>query len=264
MQGPPRGRERARFSNDANVTFNNLSGATFAINTASDFFGGTINNAGTITKTSGGGDGITRITATLNNTNAINVNSGALTLENGGAHTGSFLIMGAARLEFGGGTHTLSAPASISGGGTMSFAAGTTSFNAGTYNVTGATRCSSGTHTFLGAASVTSVGTLEIVGGTLNFSSGELITTTAYTQSSGTLTGTDTLTVSGLLTWSGRNDVGPRHDQRQWRPHADQRRRREPARYPHAQQYRRGHLERRGQLQQRHRRGVQQSRQVPR
>ena len=191
------------FSNDTNVTFNNLSGATFAINTASDIFGGTINNAGTITKTSGGGDGITRISATLNNTNTINVNSGALELENGGAHTGSFVIAAAARLEFGGGTHTLSAPASISGGGTMHFAAGTTSVNGGTYNVTGATRCASGTHTFLGAASVTSVGTLEIVGGTLNFSSGELITTTAYTQSSGTLTGTDTLTVSGLLTWSG-------------------------------------------------------------
>lgn len=197
------------FTNDTNVTFNNLSGAILAINTIADFFNGTLNNAGTITKASGGGDGVTRISGTLNNSNTVTVNSGELEIDNGGAHTGTFTIAAGAVLEFGGGTHTVSAPASISGAGTMEFAAGTSNFTGGTFNVTGATMCASGTHTFTAAATVTSIGPLTINGCNLNFSSGELITTAAYTHLFGTLTGSDTLNVTGTMTWDGGTFSGP-------------------------------------------------------
>lgn len=188
-------------SNDANATFNNLSGATLAINTIADFFSGTLNNAGTITKTSGGGDGVTRISATLNNSNTVTVTSGALELDDGGAQTGTFTIAPGAMLEFGGGTHTVTTPASISGGGTMDFAGGTSNFNGGTYNITGSTTCSSGTHTFAAAATVSNIGTLVMTGGTLNFSSGEMITTSSFAQNFGTLGGSDTLTITGVMAW---------------------------------------------------------------
>src|SRR5262249_35143511 len=71
----------------------------------------------------------------------------------------------------------------------------------GTYNVTGTTHVSSGQANFTGT--VTNVGTtLDISGGTVDFSSGEAITPTTLTMTGGTLTGSDTVPVSGLTTWS--------------------------------------------------------------
>jgi len=169
------------FSNDNNTTFNNLSGATFAINTPSDFNGGTINNAGTITKTSGGGNGVTQVAATVNNSNTVTVTSGVLQLDNGGMQSGTFTIASDATLELGGGTHTFTASASVSGSGNMLFSFGTTNFNGGTYDVTGATSCSGGTHNFNSAADVDDVGTLSISGGTLNRSAAAPSTSTAAT-----------------------------------------------------------------------------------
>jgi len=191
------------FSNHTNTTFNNLNGASFEINTPADFNAGTFNNSGTITKTSGGGDGITRFAATLNNDATVVITSGELQLDDGGTHSGSFSIAASTTLELGGGTHTFSSAAAISGAGTMSFDAGTTNLNGGTYNVTGTTMCSGGTHTFSSAVEVDNTGAIVITSGTLNFSSGETIMAPTYTQSGGTLTGTDTVTVSGTTMWSG-------------------------------------------------------------
>jgi hypothetical protein len=180
---------------------NNLAGATLQIQTAGDFFGGILNNAGTLTKTSGGADGVTRVSGVVNNSGMVTVTSGALELNNGGAHTGAFAVADGATLELGGGTHTVSAGATVSGMGRVHFAGGATNFNAGTYNVTGTTACSFGTHTFAGAATVVATGAIDISGGTLVLSSGETVAPTAYTQSAGTLAGNDTVTVAGELMW---------------------------------------------------------------
>jgi len=55
---------------------------------------------------------------------------------------------------------------------------------------------------------VTATGPLTITSGTLNFSTGKKISATTLTQSAGTLTGTDTVTITGVLTWSGGTESG--------------------------------------------------------
>ncbi|MGC2357027.1 MAG: choice-of-anchor D domain-containing protein, partial [Candidatus Acidiferrum sp.] len=54
----------------------------------------------------------------------------------------------------------------------------------------------------------TATGPLTISSGILNFSTGKAISAATLTQSAGTLTGTDTVTITGLLTWSGGTESG--------------------------------------------------------
>jgi hypothetical protein len=168
------------FSNSAGATFNNLSGSTFTVQSAADFMGGSFNNAGTVT-----------------------VSSGIFELNGVGIHSGSFTVAAPATLQLQG-SHTLTPGAAVTAEGTVAFAGdGTTTFNGGTYNVTGTTNVSGGTTTFNAGVVMTAVGTLTISGGTIDFSSGDAIRVPSYTQSGGILTGSDGMDIAGLLAWSG-------------------------------------------------------------
>lgn len=171
-------------TNDTGVTFNNLAGGAFSIQTNADFLNGTFNNAGTLTKIAGGGDGVTRFTGPFNNTGSVSVNSGMLSMENGGSHTGTFAIASGATLDFGLGTHTFT-------GGTLS--------GAGRLLVSGGT-------TQIGTGTTVAVDLLEVGFGTLTTS--QPIQAATYLQTGGTLSGAGTLTVSGMLTWSGGTMAG--------------------------------------------------------
>ncbi len=89
---------------------------------------------------------------------------------------------------------------SLSGAGTVSVGLNSTVNEAGTCNVTGETLLDGGTVNF--TSPVTSVGALALEAGTANFSTGAAVALPALTISGGTLTGSDTVNVSGLTTWT--------------------------------------------------------------
>ena len=190
-------------TNSAGASLNNLVGATFDVEADGDFLNGIFNNAGTLVKIAGGSDGDTRFTAVVNNTGAVTVSSGALELNGGGSHHGTFTIAALATLKLDGGTHTFGPGSALSGAGTLALAGSTTHFDAGSYSVTGTTAVSDGTHTFTAGVTITDVGTLMLSGGAIDFDSGEAINAPAYTQTGGVVGGADVVNVAGLLTWSG-------------------------------------------------------------
>jgi YD repeat-containing protein len=167
------------------AVIDNQAGATFDVQSDSGFFlsaiGGadaTFNNAGTFMKS--GGTGNTDVANVIfNNTGRVDVKSGTVTLEDGGTGSGSFAAEARATLAFGSGTYTLTANSSVVGSGTIGFVNGGTALVGGIYGVNGTT---------------------EISSGTVNF--GVSAKTTALTLDGGTLTGSGTVTVTGLLTWS--------------------------------------------------------------
>jgi hypothetical protein len=73
----------AMFTNQGSGSFS----GTFSIQTSADFLGGAFNNNGTLTKTAGSGDGITRFTSTFVSTNMVDVQSGTLHFASGYAQT---------------------------------------------------------------------------------------------------------------------------------------------------------------------------------
>ena len=164
-------------------TLTNTAGNVFTTNfdgTIGDLSGlTTVNNAGTFTKSAGGGT--TTIAPDLNNTGAVNVNSGTLSANGGGTSTGTWNVASGTTLNFGGGsTQNLNAGTNVSAAGTVGFNNGTTNFNAGTYNVTGTT---------------------QVNGGTANFNA--TANTNLLNVSSGTLGGSGTLSASGLTSFTG-------------------------------------------------------------
>jgi len=66
------------FSNNASARLVNLAGGTFSIATSADFVNGNLVNQGTLIKTTGTGDGVTRIAGTLSNSGLIDIQSGVL------------------------------------------------------------------------------------------------------------------------------------------------------------------------------------------
>jgi hypothetical protein len=157
---------------------------------------GTFNNAGTLKK-SGGNGNLTRIDPILVNNigsdnGTIEVSSGDLFLDGGdnGASHGSFISDTGSKLTFGGGTFTLSSDSSVSGAGTVEFAA--RGILSGTVNVTGR-------YTVAGPTLVHGDPAGGI--GTANFNSN--VTLSSLTLSGGgVLTGPGNVTVSGLLDWN--------------------------------------------------------------
>jgi hypothetical protein len=161
----------------ADATWNNLTGATFGIQTTGAFSGGTFNNAGTVQKSAG--SGATALNARFNNDGTLDVAFGPLTLGGGGASSGTFTAETGTTLSFGGGLATLSAASTVNGAGSVAFSGGTTTL-LGAYTLTGDTTVSGGTPTF-----------------------NSNVTLPTLTLSGGTLAGAGTVTVSGLLTWTG-------------------------------------------------------------
>src|SRR6185436_6784787 len=101
----------------------------------------------------------------------VQVQTGILSLNGGGTHTGSFDVAAGTVLDFGGGTHNLNAGAITS---------------PGTVRVSGAVL---NVNTAYGIA-----GTTDVQSGTLNL--GGNATTGALTQSSGSVAGSGNLTVT--------------------------------------------------------------------
>jgi hypothetical protein len=182
--------------------FDVQSDATFLHASATGVNGAipTFNNTSTLLKS--GGTGVTDLGFVFNNSSAVQVNAGTLSLNAGGASTGSLTTAGT--LAFGGGTHNISA--NISGAGAIRFSGGTTNLNGGTYNVTAGTQATGGTTNFNAGVNLVNVGaalTVSASFGNLNFSSGEAINITTLNMSAGTLSGSDNLTISGATNWTG-------------------------------------------------------------
>jgi hypothetical protein len=189
-----------------NAIFNNQAGANFNIQTSSTylFYGGagTVNNAGTITK-SGSGD-TTLYTGAFNNTGTLKVTGPgvlALSVSSPSAHSGLFQVSANATLRFSYGNQDLNAGADVTGAGTIDFNSGTLNIHS-TYNITGTTSVTGATVHFANDATLTSLGTLNISNGTLDLSSGETPTLNALTMSGGTVIGTDNFTIA-TFNWTG-------------------------------------------------------------
>ena len=110
-----------------------------------------------------------------------------------------------ATLEFGGGTHTLTAASSVNAAsGAVSFSSGTVTV-AGSYN-TGTTTTIAGAVTFSGT--VTGVGSALTITGTATFNSSDVTIATLNLQSSGVLGGSANVNVTGTANWSGGTMTG--------------------------------------------------------
>ncbi len=163
------------------------------------------NSGGTLTQTA---SGTANVYIRLNNSGTVAAGAGTLNVQMVATSTGSWSAASGATLGLSSGTgnnSTLSG--SISGAGTLDFGAqaGTLNLTGTGYNVTGTTENGgTGTTNFIAPGTVTSVGAVVLTNGILNFSTGNPIPASTMTQSAGSsLAGTDTLNISGLLTWSG-------------------------------------------------------------
>jgi uncharacterized iron-regulated membrane protein len=170
--------------------FNVLAGATFSVPGGNglvwtnDTGDSTFTNAGTVTVAAGAGTTEIDVAFTDHSQGSVQVTSGTLLLAGGGSDASS-----------------------ISGAGSVEFGGGRTFNESGRYNVTGGTTVVNATANFLAGARVQAVGPLSVAsGGTLNFSTGSTITTPSLALTNagggGTLTGSDTVTVSGLTDWA--------------------------------------------------------------
>jgi len=191
------------------TTFNNALSQTFTVECDQSYAGygleytstnnDVFNNLGTFTKSTT--SGTTDIGVVFNSSGTVNVQTGTLSLDGGGTETGSFSLSSGAGLKLTSST-SFSTATSIAGAGSVTFAGGASTIS-GTYNPSGATTASGGSVTF-NSSHVSISNGLNITGGTANFTTGDAnIKPTSITLSNGDLTGTDTITTSGLLTWSG-------------------------------------------------------------
>jgi phage baseplate assembly protein gpV len=161
-----------------NAVFNNLTTGTFIAQGNGTFSGmATFNNAGSFLKM--GGTGTTVLGTTLHNSGSVEVRTGALNLNANQASTGVFTVDAGATLNFGGGTQLLEPASSVGGDGSVTFS-GSNLILLGSYSVNGGTTISGGTTTFDAD-----------------------VTLPTLTLSNGTLGGPATVTVTGMLTWTG-------------------------------------------------------------
>ncbi len=211
---------------------NNLSGGTW--NITNNLFlmnatgGGSFNNVGTFEYSTAGL--YIQVQPAFTNSGVVQVNAGYLDMLAVAASTGSWFSGSGNGLGISSGAgNTATLSGSISGAGGVGFGAQGGTLNVtGAYNVTGGTSASgpgitsfngtvtsvgpvdatgSGTLNFLTPIANSTLGSVQIDGGTANFSTGSVITalTMTFTGNGGTLAGTDTVNVSGTLTWAAGN-----------------------------------------------------------
>jgi hypothetical protein len=169
----------ATLSVKSEAAIDNLSGATFLVQSGAAVNSdetSSFNNQGTLHQ-SGNPSGTTPWNMQLNNSGKVVVQSGTLGLA-GGNDTGSFVVNSGAALGFGADTN-LQPGSRVTGAGSVSFSGGTTNVY-GTYAIAGDT---------------------VINGGTVDFTHN--VTLPTLDLQSGTLEGPGTVTVSGLLNWTG-------------------------------------------------------------
>src|SRR6185295_8857068 len=123
-------------------TFNNQAGGVFDVRAdrGINSNGGTnlFANAGVVRKSAG--TGLSTVGVPFNNNGTVEVQTGTLEFSNGGTSSGAFNVSQGATLEFGGGTHTLTAASSINApGATLNLTSTITiagSYDAGTTLIT--------------------------------------------------------------------------------------------------------------------------------
>lgn len=188
------------------ATLTNQAGATFTTTTSSTlngtYYGGgtattVFNNQGTFAKTTDTGS--TDITAILQNTGTISVQSGTLTLRNGGTNTGVLNIADGATFAVDGATFALDSGTRITGPGALRLTSGTTTVS-GEVTSAGAALFSGGN--FNGAGSLTLGGLLTLQGTTLNGTGTLAATAGAAITNSFSLHSGQTLTLGGNSTWT--------------------------------------------------------------
>ena len=202
--------QNATVINEPGATWN-ITSEGFSVSSGTDSFNnqGTFNNSGTST-----------INVPFANVGSVAVNSGTLTLGDGGSSgAGGFTIAASSTLAFAS-SYTLNGTTQASGAGSVKLAAGALTLASGvTYDVTGGLLGAGGSATFgagdtfgpsvvqsgggtivFGAGTtLPTLGTVSVGSGTLNFSTGSPVTiTTLNLTNAGTLTGADSLTVTGV------------------------------------------------------------------
>jgi hypothetical protein len=185
-------------------TFSNLAGATF--------------------RKSGGAGTATLQQGPFDNAGTVEVQSGTLSLNGGGTHTGPFTIAAGAALRLGAGSHSVTSSSTVTGAGTLRVAGGTVDVFENVFvatEVTGGTLQSSGRFSVvaspmsavaLGASllSRTTAGTLAIDGNVLEITeSFATLTSTAAVPLIGLTGGNHSLSESGvaMLTLGSLNDA---------------------------------------------------------
>jgi hypothetical protein len=160
------------FSNAPSGTFDLAAdGIAFSLNSGSPLLA----NAGLLRKTAG--SGTTTIGVACNNSSLVQVQSGILTLNNGGTSSGQFTTLTGTTLNLGG-THLFQGSSSVSGPGSLSVA--------------------SGTATVQGAISVNWLTN----SGNLNFNQFGTVYPTNFMYNGASLTGSNTVQVAGLFSWT--------------------------------------------------------------
>ena len=157
---------------------------------------GVFNNSGTLRKSVGSGNSVVQMV--FNNTagvsEPVDVQSGTLSVEQGGTSSGHWAISSGV-FAFAGGAHTITNIAGMTGAGSMTVSAGTVDVNCA-YGMTGTLSITGGIATFNNTAN-TITGTLNIAGGTINLNAAASFGTLA--QTGGTLGGTGEVTVNTTL-----------------------------------------------------------------
>jgi len=180
-------------SNTPSGTFNCTGDATMENGSGANRF----DNAGLFQK--GAGSGTTQINVPFNNSGTVHVQSGTLVFNNGGTNTGTYVVSGSRSLIFGNSSHFFSESSAITGSGNVSFNNGTFDI-AGLVNVAGSQTFNGSTINLRGKNDY--VGNdLTVVASTLNFNgSGTVAPATLTLGIFGTLGGSNSVTVTGLLT----------------------------------------------------------------
>ena len=186
----------------AGVVFNNLSGGTFDI-TADGRLSGTatrpINNSGLFRQTAGTVSTI--VTAPFNNNGTLQVLAATLSLNLGGTHTGTMSNALGATLNFGGGSHVLTASSFVTGAGILSVSGGATTLTASGSFDAGSTLSVTASNVTLASGCNVTAATLNIGSGILNYNSAGSVA--VLNLSAGTLGGISPVTVTGPLTLGG-------------------------------------------------------------
>jgi hypothetical protein len=187
--------------------FNNQSGGVFnaiADASTSPFGAGTFNNAGTLHKTSSVGTGTTMFQDNLfNNTGVVDVASGVLALDQGGASTGHFSAASGGTLSFTAANYTLNAGTTFTGPGTFLVNNGTVFVNAAISSPSFALANGA----IDGTGNLTVTGTFDWTGGTLKNSTGTLTIPSGATFNIRGNTDKNnqdrTINLSGTANWTG-------------------------------------------------------------
>ena len=198
----------AVLNNDAGATINARNSRLDANISEISNGGGTpsaLNNLGTFMVAGGTNSYSVSMDVLFNNSGTISLSGGTtLDIRGGGTHGGKFIVPALSTLQFDS-DNTLSISSSIAAAGTVTFTSGTIS-EAGSYDVTGFTIVAGGTVTF--SNPITSLGNpLQIKSGTAVFDTGSPISVSEL-DLAGTLDGTDPITVTQVLDWTGGTMAG--------------------------------------------------------